>query len=890
MSLVRILIISAISFALAFSPFLFLEKESSEQKSYESDGDENPLLRAEWELKRVADPTTGKLPYDIRNREIAFAKTIPTHEEYFGLTSLNKTSNWQQRGPYNIGGRTRALALDATNENIILAGAATGGIWRSTNAGKSWARMTDASTLLSSSCIVQDTRAGKENIWYYGTGEYFGGHIVNGDGIFKSSDSGKTWNHILAKNRPQGNDNTNYIWNIITNPNNKTQDEVWFAATGGIWRSYLGGDSFKLVLNGNDAFGNLALATDIAISKKGVFYATISSEANATQRGIWRSADGKVFTNITPKTFPGTYARMVMGIAPSNENVVYFLGSTPSSGKKGKGWNNDPKYDDWNSLWKYTYLKGDGKDSNGKWENLSNNIPTFHQSTQYIFGDFSSQRAYDLVVRVKPDDENVVFIGGTNVFRSDDGFATNTKIYWAGGYGKSTSIEQDYTYPNHHPDQHNMVFSSSNTKVLYSSNDGGVFRTDNCLDTAVKWTSLNNGYNNTQFYAATLNKNITNGWKFNDIIAGGMQDNSTYAVENTDPPNSPWTKISRGDGGFCEITVNDSETNIYSSLQLGKMYKTSFDKNGNKKGYARIDPIGIPKIAIFIDPFAVDPNNKNVMYMAGNDHLWRNDSLEYLKLLGVDDSIYTGWQKIKSSQVLGDYITSSKYINCISVDPEDANTLIAVISNYSSKSLFYSANAGSKWVDISGNLEEKPTGQGAGPACRWMKIIHSGTDTIFLCGTSVGLFFTNHLAGTHTVWLREASNLIGNVCVEMIDYRPSDGTILIATYGSGVFTGNLNSLVGLKPITKPNLETTLRCFPNPANSFVNLNFGVAANSKTQLKIYDLSGREVYHSTGENLSMGDYSKQINTLDFKAGTYIAVLEIGDMRKTQKLIVTH
>src|SRR5205085_2277462 len=106
--------------------------------------------------------------------------------------------SWQWRGPYNIGGRTLALAADIAGEDTLLAGGVSGGLWRSTNGGTSWTRTTTLSQLPSVSSIVQDVRPGKTNNWYYGTGELVGaspsagGAYYDGDGIFKSTDNGHT--------------------------------------------------------------------------------------------------------------------------------------------------------------------------------------------------------------------------------------------------------------------------------------------------------------------------------------------------------------------------------------------------------------------------------------------------------------------------------------------------------------------------------------------------------------------------------------------------------------------------------------------------------------------------------------------------------------------------
>ena len=125
---------------------------------------ESSKERVEWEIERLADPNTGEIPVNIRQKELLFAKNLPKSNSF-------SKNNWLHRGPYNVGGRTRALCLDVLDENTILAGGASGGMFRSTDGGQSWTMTTDPSQEHRISCLTQDRRPGKENIWYFGTGE-----------------------------------------------------------------------------------------------------------------------------------------------------------------------------------------------------------------------------------------------------------------------------------------------------------------------------------------------------------------------------------------------------------------------------------------------------------------------------------------------------------------------------------------------------------------------------------------------------------------------------------------------------------------------------------------------------------------------------------------------
>ncbi|MDZ7682177.1 MAG: hypothetical protein U5J63_10835 [Fodinibius sp.] len=147
-------------------------------------------------------------------------------------------------------------------------------------------------------------------------------------------------------------------------------------------------------------------------------------------------------------------------------------------------------------------------------EDRSENLPDFRQDgsgTGYV----NPQGGYNMVVDVKPDDENYVFVGGTNLFRSTDGFASSPSEgydgssesqkdqYWIGGYSKDNNAS---LYPNQHPDQHVIVFPqpNSNPNLMWSGHDGGLSYTSNVTASEVSWEDKDNGYLTSQFYAADI--------------------------------------------------------------------------------------------------------------------------------------------------------------------------------------------------------------------------------------------------------------------------------------------------------------------------------------------------------------------------------------------------
>ncbi len=477
----------------------------------------NPGAYDEWQQERLADPATGKIPHGIRAAELAFVRKLPKNDK--------RSLSWTSRGPYNKGGRTRAMALDIQDENTMLAGGVSGGIWRTTDGGQNWTKTTDPVQMHSVTSIVQDTRTGHEDTWYAGTGEYYG--IVSatsftsqfsGDGLFKSTDGGLTWNELAstASGTPQTlyeKRDMDFTWRLVTDHTDLVNDVVLAAVYNGIWRSEDGGQSWDAVL-GLDTTSSATPYTDLIITPNGTFYA--SQGGGGPNKGFYRSDDGINWVDISP-TLPSSVGRIAIAYDPQDENVVWWFGQTNGAGTDG------------HSVWKYRYLSGDGSGSNGIWENKSSGMPNFICTGFFTFdfGAINTQSSYDVCIAVHPADSNVIYLGGTNIYRTDDQFTTPASSDWIGGYRCNASDLSDYVYVDHHPDQHYMTFLPSNPNVMISANDGGVYRTNDNLASTVSWIPLNNGYVTTQFYTVAIEQ----GEVSSDYLIGGMQDNGTWAFD-----------------------------------------------------------------------------------------------------------------------------------------------------------------------------------------------------------------------------------------------------------------------------------------------------------------------------------------------------------------------
>ncbi len=879
--------------------------------------------RLQWELKRLAAPD-GKIPDNIRAKELAFAATLPVNE----TTPLTRSAfaGWSNRGPWNVGGRTRAFGVDQNNENNLLAGTTSGGMWRSSDGGNSWTMVIPSVNYHGVTCLVQDQRSGHDSVWYSGSGEGYGasasggGAYYLGHGMMKSVDDGQTWNPITATTAGVAStftSNWQIIWNIALDKHNTTSDVVYAALYGSIMKSTNGGTSWTTLKGGASYF------TDVAVNDSGVVYITMDTVGAVGVRGIWRSPDGVTLTNILPVNFPKGYTRIVMGFNKQNQNEVYFLANTPHYGKMTVNFEGTPE---WNSLWKYTYVSGDGSGTGGVWQDLSANLP----GTGTYFDTWNVQGSYDMIVRVKPDDSTSVYIGGTNLYRSSSAFADSIHTQKIGGYTIGAVLPVVNSYQNHHPDQHVVAFSPTNPQIMFSCNDGGVFKTSNDTAASMVWTPLNNGYISSMFYTVAMDHASPG----NNILVGGAQDNGSWYTNNT-TLSSAWTHPDGGDGSYCAIA--DNQTAYYLSIQNGKTIKALLNSSGVVTSFRRIDPIGA-KGYQFVNPFVIDPNNNNLMYMAGGKYMWRNNDLSTIPLNNMWDSISTNWVQFPDSvpttnatitavaisktpanrlyygtsaqkvyrldnantgiptppvNVTYSGFPASGYVSCIALDPNNADHVMVVFSNYGVYSIFYSSNGGTSWIKAAGNLEANISGTGNGPSIRWGSIMPVSNGYVYLVGTSVGVYATDTLIGTTTssgtVWVQQAASTIGNTVCDMIDYRTSDGMVAVATHAGGIYTANITSTSNVASVHDLTLSSFgLTCYPNPFRDQCTVVFNMTEAANVRLQLYDQQGKLCRSVEQGKLMAGEHSINLSRNQLPNGIYYLGLQIGNATETRKLII--
>lgn len=874
----------------------------------------NPNSRAEYDYLVMRDPVRNEIPAGIRRREAELSRRLRAYETMQMAKGQGTLSlNWEERGPDNIGGRSRVFATDIENPGVLIAGGVGGGIWKSTDDGASWRLKLRPEQSHSTSCIAQDTRSGKSHIWYVGTGEFRGsttnntrwGSFYHGDGIYKSTDNGETWEILpsTASGTPHIADEFDFIWNLAVNPANTAQDEVYAATWRGIYRSTNGGETWAVAKASDPGTVNTGtVTTDVIVTPSGVIYAH-TRESGVLK--LWRSADGVNWSSIAPANFPTSSGRIVMAYAPSDENIVYIFVQSP---------NNTPAVAD-HQLWKYTHSAG-----GGTWENRAQNLPD----------DLSTQSGYDQTLHIKPDNPNFILIGGTNLYRSTDGFTSTTNTEVIGGYPY-------YPEGNHHPDIQGGAFKPANSNIYYSATDGGLHRADNISMTgSMVWTSLNNGYNVTQVYSVAISPDSGD-----NMIVAGAQDNGSLATDSS----GLWYLIYGGDGTVLELPPA-SDNRIYTQYQSGPFHR----QTRSQTDIVTLTPGGSTR-ALFVNPIALDPNNSNLLYYAAGktsspviySGIWRNSNITqgttsngWTALSASDVGSVSGWtRRVSAIGVSKENTPNTVYIGttdgiikrienahsdssvaytvtppnlnggtaqggfvrCIAVDPKNSMRALAAFGNYNFQSLWLTTDGGSTWADAEGNI-----GGPDGPSVRWATFVYSGSELHVFIGTSVGLLMTTQLQGSATEWVHAAQNEIGNVLIAYMDYRESDRTLAVGTHGRGVFTVKY-------PLTPSDVQSEenspsgyilAQNYPNPFNGTTRIHFTLPASIngtgpvKTTLRVYDITGTEVAALVDDYRSPGEHHVDFDTKSLKgkaalnSGVYIYQLIAGNQKFSKKMIL--
>lgn len=788
------------------------------------------MARTRHEFDLMKSPETNDIPLGIRNIEIRQAQQITPWENI----SRGEGFDVEFRGPDNIGGRTRALAFDISNPQIMLAGGTSSGLYRSINGGAKWERVSPTNATHSITAVAQDPRPGFQHIWYYGTGESLGNTASRGyadyygQGIWRSRDSGETWERLAGFNTGQSDafQCTDFVNRLVVH---KQTGAVYAAVAGAIYRSSDGGSTWIQVLgpgcreftnSGHFVFKDYNRNwTDIVISPSGehIFAAFAGDVGNRGDRddGIfhsrtgnqndWQRIGGSNDTAVTDWRNHGEYGRIVMAVAETASDIVLYA-----------MYFNNHTNDCLNEIAKpeadlFRWKKSNNSTS---WDNLSDKLPNNNSTCNPGNNPFAVQYGYNMAIAVWPNDPDRVAIGGTNIYLSQNGF--NDMPERIGGFD---SVDNYDPWLDHHPDIHAILFHPNDKNIIYTGSDGGIHKRED--NNGFAWNDLNKGYRTIQYYHVGIHPKIGD-----EFIVGGSQDNGVTLYAQGFEHDI--LKDLFADG--CAIGISDKET-VFFGFPYGDIRRVKKNIFGNYKDTIKIKPSVLRKDSgIFVTYFLLDPDNTKNLYYVNGKRIFRtkdaekvdpdSDSNNWEELTGISGTVLDSIRCMAISR--GDYgnnsFTQKLYlgiengevfrvfdpvnwdpiteptpitppnmkdrglVSSISVNPYDDTEILATYSNFDTKSIWHATDAGSitpTWTNIEGNISET--------SVRSSAIIKTSNNTFYFVGTTVGLFVTSQLAGAQTYWHRVSPDDIGFSVVNSLALRASDNHLLIGTHGNGMF-------------------------------------------------------------------------------------------------------
>lgn len=733
-------------------------KKVDKEEENENALQDNMQAAIHQEFEATKDPALGYVPRERLWQAIQYAEELRNQRAAIsGIT-------WTERGPNNVGGRTRTMMIDpndATHKKFFAAGIG-GGLWKTndiTVASPVWSTVNDLFANLAISSICYDPQT--NDTMYFGTGEgWFNADAIRGDGIFRSMDGGVTWTQLAST---AGNSNFQLVQKVVVHP---TTHDVYAATSAGLFRSQDFGTTWSKVL-GNGSGSTVNAMADIEIASNNKLYVSAGIFSND---GIYSSSTGNLssWTKLNTGTngFPTTgFYRIEIACAPSDSNVIYC----PTQSSSTNGIFNIYKSTDGGATWSTVTKPTDADGGIG---------------TDYT----RTQAWYDLIAAVDPNNSNTLLIGGVDLFKSTNAGSTWTQIsHWYGGFG--------FQYV--HADQHMIYFEPGNSNNIYFGNDGGIWSSINGGTTI---NSKNTGYNVTQYYCGAMDPTA-----YTSTFTAGAQDNGTHKLSSAGLGSG--VQITGGDGAFCHIDQNQSQ--YYFDSYVNNNYYSSSNSGGSFTSVTLNNNTG----AAFINPTDYD-NTANIMYCADNNGRyvrWTNPQTGSTNARITITSFNSGTPTaitvspttsnrvffgINNGRVVqvdnantiasgsaGTQLNSgagmpSGTISCVEVQNGNDNHIIATYSNYGVNSVWETLNGGTNWTSIEGNLPDMPI--------RWA-IMNPNDSSQVLLATEVGVWSTDHVNGGSTVW-GPSNGGLANVSTRMLQIRSSDKLVLAITHGRGLFT------------------------------------------------------------------------------------------------------
>jgi hypothetical protein len=235
------------------------------------------------------------------------------------------------------------------------------------------------------------------------------------------------------------------------------------------------------------------------------------------------------------------------------------------------------------------------------------------------------------------------------------------------------------------------------------------------------------------------------------------------------------------------------------------------------------------------------------------------------------------------------------YIHSIAINPDDGAEILVALSNYNIVSLWHSTDSANTYTAVEGNLSGTEETSGSytywtGPSVRSATILPTDDGTLYIVGTSTGVYSTFTLDGDNTIWVEESPDLIGNSVVEYIESRDTDGTIVAGTHGRGIFIGTYNPATAVEEPgnSQPTEFDLAQNYPNPFNPTTTINYSLPQADNVAIIVYDINGREVARVVNGYKVAGSHSVIFDATNLSSGIYFYSINSGQYFNTKKMML--
>ncbi|MDJ0644797.1 MAG: T9SS type A sorting domain-containing protein [Flavobacteriaceae bacterium] len=632
----------------------------------------------------------------------------------------------------------------------------------------------------------------------------------------------------------------------------------------GLYKSTNGGTTWTRIDLPATTGGNPFEPNDLEISSDNTIWLSTTSSSSFGDGGgtIFSSSNGTTFTqrHVVPNA-----ARTEIEVSGSNPNKIYVLADE------------DP----------VTILRT----TNGFSTIETLSLPVDDDVT--VDGsDFTRGQAfYDLMLEADPSNDEIVYVGGINSFRSTDGGSSWTKIsQWFNNPILNVPIV--------HADIHELSFDPSNFDRGIIATDGGVYYANSFAAAGASRNAIvgiPSNYNTTQFYWGAIGQDATN-----DQLLGGTQDNGSNFVDDGNSGINNAEEITGGDGAYCFIdkdgdyVVTSLPFNNYRKLSLPLPSATSTIVSNDGEG----DFINAAELDDNLDILFSNASTGNQITISRFTDVdqatqTRTDLSNALLtssptafkvspyttssttlLVGTITGSLLKIENANASFPVWSDITGSGFMGSISAVSFGANEneIMVTFHNYGVDNIWFTQNGGATWQSKEGDFPDIPVKA---------IVMNPLLNDEVIIGTDLGVWRTGNFKSANPNWV-QSQNGMQNVKVTSFDLRTSDNTVLASTYGRGFFTGQFTSQsLSIEEIASN--DNRIQLYPIPSEGEIKMNstidFGAASVS-----VFDLSGKEVYNESKSIFG----TVELNLSNLPKGAYILNVESEKYLYNKKILL--